>query len=124
MIPSLNDLKLINTKINMCPYKSDPERYGMPEFWEEIDARGGDCDDYAVAKMQELKRRGVPIQWLRLATCWVDAQHTMYHCVLLVDLGGQTWVLDNRYPLPMEFQMLPYKWDKLQIAGTRNWEVA
>lgn len=121
---SVAELKLINAKINMCPYKSDPERYGVPEFWNEIDGDGGDCDDYAVAKMQELKRRGVPISALRLATCWVDHGKTMYHCVLLVDLNGQTWVLDNRYPLPMEYQMLPYTWDKFQIAGTQRWEQA
>lgn len=120
MIPSLNDLKLINTKINMCPYKSDPERYGVAEFWDEIDGDGGDCDDYAVAKLQELKRRGMPVSAMRLATCYVETGE--YHCVLLIDLDGQTWVLDNRYPLPMEYQLLPYRFDRIQIAGTQEWE--
>jgi predicted transglutaminase-like cysteine proteinase len=45
-----------------------------------------------------------------------------YHAVLLVDWEGQTWVLDNRHPLPMEYDLMPYKFHLLQVAGTQNWE--
>ena len=119
MTLTLTDLKIVNTKVNMLPYKSEPI-----DNWDEIDEQGGDCDSYAVGKMQRLKAMGMPISQMRLATCWCLPNREGYHCVLLVDLDGQTYVLDNRYPLPMEWDLVPYEWDKLQIAGTMNWEKA
>ena len=124
MTLTLTDLKIVNSKVNLLPYKSDPERYNQPELWKEIDEEGGDCEDFAIAKMQRLKAMGLPISQMRLATCYCFPNKVGYHAVLLVDLAGQTYVLDNRYPLPMEYDMLPYEWDKLQIAGTLNWEKA
>jgi predicted transglutaminase-like cysteine proteinase len=41
-----------------------------------------------------------------------------------VGMNSQTYVLDNRHPLPMEYDLLPYEWHKLQIAGTQTWEWA
>lgn len=117
-----DDLTIVNTKVNQFPYKSDPSRFGSLEQWEEIDIEGGDCEDFAIGKLRMLLGRGWSIQQLRLATCWVETGE--YHAVLLVDIGEETWVLDNRYPFPMEHDLLPYKWDKLQIAGTRKWEQA
>jgi predicted transglutaminase-like cysteine proteinase len=120
---SLNDLRIVNTKVNMLPYKADPDRYGLPDFWETIE-EDGDCEDFALAKLQRLKQYGWPITSLRLATCWCFPNHQGYHCVLLADFEGQTYVLDNRYPLPMEWDLMPYEWDKLQVAGKLEWEKA
>jgi predicted transglutaminase-like cysteine proteinase len=83
---------------------------------------GSDCDSFATYKMQKLYDLGWPIESMRLAVCLTEKQEA--HCVLLVDMDGQTLVLDNRHPLPMEFQLLPYEWIKLQIAGTQKWEWA
>ncbi len=121
---TVTDLRIVQTKVNLLPYKSDPERYNQPELWKEIDEEGGDCEDFAIAKMQKLKAMGLPISQMRLATCYCFPNKGGYHAVLLVDLAGQTYVLDNRYPLPMEYDMIPYEWDKFQIAGTLNWEKA
>lgn len=124
MMLTVTDLKIVQTKVNMLPYVSDPERWDRPEFWEDIDERGGDCEDFAIAKLQRLKAMGMPIAAMRLAACWCFPNRDGYHGVLLVDLAGQTWVLDNRYPLPMEHALLPYEWHKFQIPGTRRWEYA
>jgi predicted transglutaminase-like cysteine proteinase len=124
MTLTLTDLKIVNSKVNLLPYKSDPERYNLPEVWAEITEDGGDCEDFALAKMHKLYAMGMPISALRLATCYCFPNKQGYHAVLLVDLDGQTYVLDNRYPLPMEYDLLPYEWDKFQIAGTLNWEKA
>ncbi len=112
---SLNDLKLINTKINLREYKSQ-----IGDDWNPFTDNGFDCNNYATLKYEELVLHGWDRKSLRLATCWVETGE--YHAVLLVDWQGQTFVLDNRYPLPMEFQVLPYKWHKIQIAGTQQWE--
>lgn len=117
-----DDLSLVNAKVNLLPYKSDGERYGTPELWEEIDEGGGDCEDFAIAKLRRLLLDGWPISALRLACCFVETGE--YHAVLLADLDGKTYVLDNRRAYPTEYDLLPYTWDKLQIAGTHEWEKA
>lgn len=115
----LNTLKLVNTKVNMLDYKAQ-----VGDDWDPFTTNGFDCNSYATRKMEELAALGVPVEAMRLATAYTDHSKQLYHAVLLVDHGGQTYVLDNRYPLPMEYQMLPYLWHKVQIAGTRDWELA
>lgn len=117
MSVTMDVLKEVNTQINNIPYKSETQ-----EDWTPITLAGGDCDSYATAKFEVLASKGIPTKSLRLATCWCEDGG--YHAVLLVDLDEQTWVLDNRHPYPMEYQLLPYKWDKIQIAGTSAWEKA
>lgn len=121
---SLFDLKLANTTINQHPYKTE-----IADDWTPIDAAGGDCDSYATAKLQRLVQQGWPERSLRLACCFVEPsaaadKRDRYHAVLLADWDGQTWVLDNRYPLPMEYQMLPYEWHKFWSHDLNAWEYA
>lgn len=116
--PSYADLNLVNAKVNLLPYVAE-----VGDDWTPITETGGDCDSYATAKYERLVQMGWPRQWLRLATCWVE-NNLGYHAVLLADLDGQTWVLDNRHAHPVEFQLLPYQWHKLQVAGTQQWELA
>ncbi len=122
MTISYNDLKVVNTKVNLLPYQSE-----VGDDWTPA-VDGGDCDSYATAKMQRLIAYGWPERSLRLACCFVERsageKRNRYHCVLLADIDGQTYVLDNRYPLPMEWAFLDYEWHKLQIPGTQTWEWA
>lgn len=110
-----SDLRKVNSDINLLPYV--PE---VVEDWSSITITGGDCDSYATRKFEELTKIGWPASVLRLATCYTETNEM--HAVLLADHNEQTWVLDNRYPLPMEFQALPYAWILIQIAGTQQWE--
>jgi predicted transglutaminase-like cysteine proteinase len=114
-----SDLEQVNKQINAIPYKSEVDEDWTPitEFKD-----GNDCDSYATAKMEELYKRGWPLSKMRLATCWVETGE--YHAVLLCDLDDYTYVLDNRYPYPMRYDLLKYKWHKLQITGTQKWELA
>ncbi len=110
------ELTAVNAEFNALPYATE-----AADDWTPMAAEG-DCDSYATAKFARLVSLGWPIASLRLATCFVETGE--YHAVLLADLNGQTYVLDNRYPLPMPYDMLPYKWDRLQVAGTQMWENA
>ena len=113
-----DDLNLVNAKVNLLPYKSE-----VGDDWTPITDAGDDCDSYATEKYRRLVALGWPKSALRLATCFVEDGG--YHAVLLADTpDGQTWVLDHRYPRPTEFQLLPYRWHKLQIPGTQEWEFA
>jgi predicted transglutaminase-like cysteine proteinase len=115
-------LREVNFEVNKLPYKADWELYSSSEFWEKIGPQGGDCEDFALGKYYKLLEKGIPPEKLRLATCYVETGE--YHCVLLADDETTTWVLDNRYAYPTEYYLLPYKWDKFQIAGSNKWEKA
>ena len=70
-----------------------------------------------------------PVESLRLACCFVERKaaskkRDRYHCVLLADFDGQTYVLDNRWPHPMEFQLLDYEWHKVYSHELKAWEWA
>jgi predicted transglutaminase-like cysteine proteinase len=123
MTHSTHDLKIVNTKVNLLPYRAEVEEDWSPA----ID--GGDCDSYATAKMQRLIQYGWPERSLRLACCFVEPSHAAekrnrYHLVLLADLDGETWVLDNRYPFPMRHGDLNYEWHKLWNHDLNAWEWA
>jgi len=114
-----NTLKLVNTKVNMIEYVSQ-----IGDDWNPFTENGFDCNNYATRKMEELSARGVPASAMRLATGWVEPNHKGYHAWLFVDCDGTTYALCNRYPLPMEHDMLPYELHRIQIAGTQTWEWA
>jgi predicted transglutaminase-like cysteine proteinase len=123
MMHSLNDLRVVNTKVNLLPYKSE-----VGDDWTPITEAGDDCDSYAMAKLQRLVQYGWPEKALRLACCFVEpsagVKRDRYHAVLLADFEGQTYVLDNRYPYPMEYDTVPYEWHKLWSYDLNAWEWA
>lgn len=114
---TLDQIKAVNTAVNALPYLKE-----LQDDWRPIDQWGGDCDSYASRKALDLFNLGMPTTDMRFATCKTEAG--IDHCVLLVEHDGATLVLDNRHPLPMAYDLLPYTWIKLQIAGTDQFEWA
>ena len=112
------ELESVNDYFNAMPYKSE-----IGDNWLPITEAGDDCDSYATAKYNRLVAMGWPKSSLRLATCWCE-NNLGYHAVLLADLDGVTWVLDNRSAQLRHPEDTGYKWHKLQIAGTIAWELA
>lgn len=105
----------INSDVNArVSYKSDSQQFGVPEFWQEA-GKFGDCEDYALLKRALLLKAGWPNDKLFLACCWVETDE--YHCVLIAETDKGFFVLDNRYPEPMQPSMLLYKWDKALKGG-------
>ena len=122
-------IRRINGDVNALPYRTDADQFGTPEWWASITEVGGDCEDFSIEKYHRLIQSGATPEQLRFATCFVEPsadpdKRKRYHCVLLVDIDDTTYVLDNRYPNPSEWEMMPYEWHKLQIAGTQTWEWA
>jgi predicted transglutaminase-like cysteine proteinase len=109
----LEDLEEVNREVNAFPYKSDPELYKREEFWTEINAAGGDCEDFAIAKLRRLLERGWPIERLRLACCYTEKVGARpgdinnqsgtrgFHAVLIVSADEEDWMLDNRFEKPI-----------------------
>lgn len=99
----------INAQINASTtYKSDIDRFGVPEFWDKA-AGIGDCEDYVLAKRARLLDAGWPIEEMGICLCHVETGE--YHCVLYVETDQGGVILDNRHHDPMDPRSLPYKWD-------------
>lgn len=119
----MSDIARINAEINKVPYLKELSEDWRPTSTSALDKmNGADCDSYATGKLVELHKAGMPLADMRLMEC--NDENGGLHCVLLVDFDGDTYVLDNRYAEPMLMERVPYKWLRVQVAGTPNWEVA
>lgn len=124
-------LKNCNVEFNAYTYATE-----LTEDWTPINiTKADDCDSYATAKQWRLvKDHGFPETSTRLACCFVEpfrkadgnwaTKGERYHLVLLVNLDGTTYVLDNRHPLPMPYDHLPYEWHKFWNYEMNAWEWA
>jgi predicted transglutaminase-like cysteine proteinase len=95
--PRATQLLAVNTFVNSAPYVADEANWGEIDYWEspdELFARGGDCEDYAIAKYLSLRALGLGASDLRLVVLRERTRGDA-HAVLLVKFGGATLVLDN-----------------------------
>ncbi|MGY3916335.1 transglutaminase-like cysteine peptidase [Aeromonas australiensis] len=79
-------IELVNNYFNNLTYSEDPKLWGDEDYWanplEFIGARGGDCEDYSIAKYYTLMELGVDEKKLRLA--YVKAvTYNQFHMVTL-----------------------------------------
>jgi predicted transglutaminase-like cysteine proteinase len=90
-------LRAVNRYVNQVRYRVDAENFGRSDYWAtplEFFGRGGDCEDYAIAKYVSLRRLGFPPEALRLVVL-KDEARAIAHAVLTVSMDGTSWVLDN-----------------------------
>ena len=101
----LEQLRLINHYFNHAKYISDRKNYGRGDFWgtaEELLSRGGDCEDFAIAKYFALREVGVSPADLRIVV-FKDVRGNSIHAALLMNLDGTAYILDNQLS-----QVIPY----------------
>jgi predicted transglutaminase-like cysteine proteinase len=87
-----------NSMLNTIPYVPAQANWHDPDHWEtpyEFLARGGQCQDYAIAKFMALEQSGVPQEALRLAVVR-DTAKGLDHAVTIVYVDGAALVLDNQ----------------------------
>jgi len=92
-------LQRVNAYINGVRYLPDSGNWGALDYWatpDEFFARGGDCEDFAIAKYFSLKMVGFPAEQMRIVVL-ADRRLRIAHAVLEVRIDDQTYVLDNRY---------------------------
>ena len=96
---SLNQMaSRVNTMMNAKRYVSDKANYGKNDYWAtpvEFFQRGGDCEDYAIAKYTALRALGVPENRLRIAIVQ-DLQKNIPHAILIVYTDQGAMILDNQ----------------------------
>lgn len=88
----------VNGLINQIEYIEDNNNYGQSDYWAtpvEFFNRGGDCEDYAIAKYVSLRALGVPEERMRIAIVQ-DLQKDIPHAILIVYTDDGALVLDNQ----------------------------
>jgi predicted transglutaminase-like cysteine proteinase len=93
----LEKIAAVNTYVNRVNWVDDQPNYGTPDYWatpDEFFTRGGDCEDFAFAKYDVLKRLGFAADQMRILIL-TDHKLRQPHAVLLVMFDDRLWVLDN-----------------------------
>lgn len=102
----------VNKEVNKrIQFRDDPG----DDIWEVGD-RAGDCEDYAIRKLQTLiQEHGFPRGALTLAACRLDRGRG--HAVLLVHSDRGVYVMDNLTYRVMPWRELPYNWVAREEPG-------
>ncbi|MEO5346441.1 MAG: transglutaminase-like cysteine peptidase [Magnetococcus sp. YQC-9] len=98
-IPLPARLQAVQERVNRrIAYRDDPENI----FLAPVDAYrdGGDCEDFAIAKMLLLMESGVPEKYLRLITLAPTTTNGIYHVILVAWLQEKMYVLDSPKRIP------------------------
>jgi len=97
-LPTMAKIHAVNNYVNSVPYVEDKVNYGKSDYWAtpaEFFARGGDCEDYAIAKYAALRHLGVPESNMRLAIVQ-DKIKNIPHAILIVYTEEGVVMLDNQ----------------------------
>lgn len=88
----------VNSYMNKVRYVSDRKNYGKGDYWAtvaEFMSRGGDCEDYSLAKYFSLLALGFDAKDMRVVILF-DRAKRIEHAVLAVSLNGRELILDNQ----------------------------
>lgn len=88
----------VNDFVNRTRYVSDMANWGVSDHWAtpiEFFQRGGDCEDFAIAKYASLRALGVPEERLRIAVVQ-DLEKNIPHAILIVYTDNGAMMLDNQ----------------------------
>lgn len=97
--PVKTQIDAVNRFFNAVTYIEDADNWGMEDYWAtpyEFMSRGGDCEDYAIAKLITLKRLGVPESSMRVVIVQDYNLGGIIHAVLEVKSQGVPYLLDNQ----------------------------
>ncbi len=94
-------MRALNLYVNRARYASDMRNYGVDDFWatpSQLFERGGDCEDYVVAKYAALRVLGVAADDMRISVAR-DLRRAKTHAVLMVTVEGREYMMDSQNPL-------------------------
>ncbi|MDE1903808.1 MAG: transglutaminase-like cysteine peptidase [Alphaproteobacteria bacterium] len=97
-LPLRDRVERVNAAFNALPYIPAAQNWGDPMYWEtpyELLAKGGQCEDYAIAKFLALAQSGVPESALHFIVVH-DSVSQLDHAITLVTVDGEDLVLDNQ----------------------------
>jgi len=92
-------IEAVNAYYNKTRYIEDKNNWGTSDYWAtpaEFASRGGDCEDFAIAKYAALKALGFTENQMRLAIVQ-DTWKGIPHAILIVYSNEGVKFLDNQY---------------------------
>ena len=97
--PSIYEMaERVNTMMNKKKYILDQNNWDKSDYWAtpiEFMKKGGDCEDFSIAKYFALRALGVPESRLRVAIVH-DEKKDIPHAVLVVYTENGAVILDNQ----------------------------
>ena len=92
-------LRLVNRYVNRHRYRDDrvSSRSEAGNQWETLTEflhRGGDCEDFAVAKYFVLRELGVDAEDMRIVI-GRESQRATHHAMLAIRFDEDVWLLEN-----------------------------
>lgn len=97
-LPQEEQLHQVNAFVNTARYMQDIENYEQEDYWaipSELFSRGGDCEDFALAKFFALRQLGFEQSSMRIVVLQ-DTEKAQPHAVLAIAYNGDTLILDNQ----------------------------
>lgn len=118
-------LQAVNWYVNKrIRYVDDQQQYGRADVWstadESLNRRKGDCEDYAIAKLQMLRRAGFADRDLYLVIL-KDLVRRSDHAVLVARADGHMYVLDNGTDALLESETVRDYRPMLTLAAAGAW---
>jgi predicted transglutaminase-like cysteine proteinase len=105
-------------------FASDWEVYGEADHWaplsESLPRGRGDCEDYAIGKMQLLRAAGVPAKDMYLLIAR-DLVRRADHALLIVRTDNQFVVLDSSNDLLLTDQEVSDYQPVMSFSGDQSW---
>lgn len=110
---TLNEVEKVNSEVNKEPYVPETKDKWLPP--KVFYRKGGDCEDFAIAKYFRLYKQGVKFEDMFIVILenplYPQAEADPLHAVLQVRVDGAWYVLDIPHP------SVGNKGDKLIKAG-------
>ncbi len=95
---------------------SDSQQYRKEDFWTLPSRRGGDCEDFAMLKKQQLIALGIAPEHLLLSTV-LDARGGA-HAVLIIRTEAGDFVIDNLTDAVRPWNRTGYTFLRMQDPST------
>jgi predicted transglutaminase-like cysteine proteinase len=122
-LPLRARIERVNDILNRVPYVPAAVNWHDAAYWEtpyEFLARGGQCQDYAIAKYLALRESGVPENALRFVVVH-DNQAELDHAIALVDVDGVSLALDNQLAAVTPVELLRQRYSPYYALNDQGW---
>jgi len=121
----IEQLDAVNRFVNArVQFTNDKRQFGSADLWmaagETLSRGRGDCEDFAIAKLQMLRHAGFAEKDLYLVILH-DVRRRADHAVLVVRTEGRLLVLDNGTNRIVDSDLIPDYRPILTFSGDRSW---
>ena len=124
-LSEIEQLDAINRFVNgRVQFTNDKRQFGSVDLWmaagETLSRGRGDCEDFAIAKLQMLRRAGFAEKDLYLVILY-DVRRRQDHAVLVARAEGRLLVLDNGTNRIVDSDSMPDYRPILTFSGNQSW---